>query len=63
VRDECQVNQEANHGEYVLAADGSSNATVVSVARREVAQSAGKNRGWIVISMKQDWKRLFAFDK
>ena len=22
-----------------------------------------KKRGWVVISMKDDWKRVFAFDK
>ncbi len=29
----------------------------------DVLMAEGKKEGWIVISMKNEWKRIFAFDK
>jgi len=29
----------------------------------DALMAQGKKRGWIIITMKNDWKRIFAFDK
>jgi len=38
-------------------------ALIIPGATSAVAQDEAKAKGWIVISMKNDWKRIFAFDK
>ena len=39
-----------------------SNSRVSSMGRLEVAVDEAQKRGWTVVSMKDDWKRVFAFE-
>jgi hypothetical protein len=35
----------------------------VALGRLDKGLDAAKARGWTVVSMKDDWKRVFAFDE
>ena len=45
-----------------IAAAGDDGVWITRVPENALLAEANK-KGWIVISMKDDWKRIFAFDK
>jgi len=39
------------------------NAQTAPLAFTQSLHDQAKNKGWFVVSMKNDWKRIFAFDQ